>query len=368
MSYGTTNDSDSATILSDHSNGTSIPQLPTHHVEFQSNNNQNYYPSMNPIVSLSQRFEIFNPMNFPITYRPDSSPRSPNKDGKYDYHGVYRFEQLSSAERGDWIQVTRSSYGLFVSEVLKNHNYENSIFLLLQTLVSGVVQGNILIYLWLSLPSLDNSALCHGNDVGGTAAFLLISIVVVFLASLSPSFQDSARDLKIAFFSKQYLNELERASYNNYSSKKELINNWIKTTIGAENPTGVIQIAENPFKHLLAITAAIYESIICLGVCIVGVYYIITTDGVGNIIQSAIAITFINEIACFTVLLLPNLRKTQFLAVHHNVPRRSTSQFQYYDSIYDLCIIFEIIFYLFGFGPLLIILSVAVIFGLKTLC
>ena len=146
-----------------------------------------------------------------------------------------------------------------------------------QLVVVAFVQFVILSELWSSLPSLRFSPFCQN-----WRPKMDFAVVFAFVCSLLPSLNDLITDAKIAF----------RGRYLYVGGKEYRLEgafSWYR-----------------PVTSILPTFVVIYEAGVWVGVMVVGAYYTITSDMIGDIIQACVAIVFVNEIDNMAFWILDN--------------------------------------------------------------
>ena len=180
---------------------------------------------------------------------------------------------------GRWVQPGDSVYGIAITMCLFEalSNMEDVIFLLIfclqQAIAIGMVQGYILYWLWQSLEPTYEVNLCTTNNLVFYAC-----ILGVFITSLLPGLLVISHEFRI-----------------------------IRSGI-------IILFSSTGFKKLerggMGVTIACfivgYELLIWISVLLVGINYILTAETLGDLVQAAVGITFVNELDDMAVFLYRN--------------------------------------------------------------
>jgi len=189
---------------------------------------------------------------------------------------------LSSVQ---WLQLGNSVYGF----ALRNLLYPDALpwqtaLDLFPCIIVGGVQGIILYNLWQSLPPLYQS-----NDDGSTSGlcslsshslFFQVCMIGVFFVSVLPALWEVITELIIVTASKIYL----------YQDWKDGETRFVKTD-------------SRLARRISAVIIVLYELVIWIVVLLIGILYILTSVGAGNIVQAAVAISYINEIDNMAVII-----------------------------------------------------------------
>ena len=197
------------------------------------------------------------------------------KDDKGDFKTS--FEEFVGHEEwsdGKWLPLRNSVNGVAIYVMLfLPYDGIMSIFCLLFScliplLAVGTVQLTLLYNLWQDTPPIyeDESAFC-GAD--GTRQFFLLCIIAVFVTYMMPPLFEIADEWFIV-----------RTANVKFSY------------LGG---TALVKRLKKGFRwtaHLVVV----YESLIWIAVFLDGIMYILTSKGVGNIVQAAVAIAFIMDI------------------------------------------------------------------------
>lgn len=197
------------------------------------------------------------------------------KDDKED--GTTEFEKfvpVKDWKSGRWINCGNSLYGLFIRFVLCHPNSAFIIVLFPAVFLLGGAQGVILINLWRSLEHLDEapSQFCTPQN----NRLFLTAIMAVFLVSLVPALNDIINEFKIV------------------SSARLVFQ--VSSPMAGDGQATIARVHRNAINVICCMMVVIYESCIWIAVLLIGIMYILTSPGVGNIVQAAVAISFINEI------------------------------------------------------------------------
>jgi hypothetical protein len=137
-----------------------------------------------------------------------------------------------------------------------------------------MVQGYILFWLWNSLPATYEADLCTTHNL-----LFYVSIISVFITSLIPGLLVIYNEFRIiqsgtVFFAP---NSSATASFTRLDRSK----------VGVS----------------LAYCTVLYELLIWVAVLLVGINYILSAETLGDLVQAAVAITFINELDDMAVFL-----------------------------------------------------------------
>jgi hypothetical protein len=124
----------------------------------------------------------------------------------------------------------------------------------------------ILIYIWYSLPGLGDSAMCHSPII------LELCVVGIFLAYSLKNITDLQCEWAIIHSKEAYINP----------------NKGRGITVAAG--------AKFDIMYYLALIILLGEVLVLIMSMVVGIAFILTTEGPGNIVQAAVAITFVNEL------------------------------------------------------------------------
>ena len=124
-----------------------------------------------------------------------------------------------------------------------------------------------------------------------------------------------------------------------------------------DNETGEVHenVRQNSIIQIVLTTMVVlYELLIWVCVLMVGIVYILTTEGIGNIIQAAVAISFINEIDNMAVMLFADGGKRSGLT------KFECKRILKHRDVKDFFTYFAL--------PSLVCVSVALVFGLHRFC
>jgi len=186
------------------------------------------------------------------------------------------------------------------------HDYKKFIrhigFYALPVLVVGAIQGILLSELILAFgaTSLSSTPFCHSKR----SIALPCAAIGLFLGNLMTSLQDIILDIKLTFNVK-YLSDPEKDfKSKNSDAERELEMVTVKDYRGKGFNKGFV----------VAVFFLVYEIIVWVAVCVVGIIYILTQDGVSDIVQAAVAMNFINDIDNFFYKILvedPDLYEAQ---------------------------------------------------------
>jgi hypothetical protein len=252
----------------------------------------------------------------------------------------FTFKELNELKTVNlWLPMPRSIYGYSVSYLLRSR-YSSSvktifdhgdILLQIFTFIAiGSSQAIILYYLNESLPYFKDSSFCQNMH----QPLLLLCFIGVFLASLLPSLYDISIEIFTVLSSKRY-------TVRNNDNKDNI---------------DIIQIKIRFITKLLIAYIILYEFAIWVFVLIIGVRYILTTQGTGNIVQAAVAIVYINEIDNMAIFLYPEQHEIFDIPYFNNVV--STSRDRYEGHIVTP---WRQLYKYFGV-PMIILVSLAIIY------
>ena len=221
-------------------------------------------------------------------------------------------------------------------------------------LLAGFLQWEILSSLYLSLDDLrDNTAFCQtGGDIGST---LRVCAIGAFLLNISDAYTTVFLELNIIFTSCRFKRAVQ---------EQELINTRGKT----ENPFWIredlvaIQCLHTDIAaRATCFALTLFELIIWGYVFVVGIKYMLTAETVSDLVLSAVAVNFLNEVnnrVYETV--MPALTRTQVDDELFEVPLIGADS--HASTMLQL-------FSLFGTLPALIVVTVGIVFGLhNTYC
>jgi len=200
--------------------------------------------------------------------------------------GKYQFEPLEKGEFEFNVGIVRwGTLGVFV--------------------LTFLLQFYVLWCLWVSLPYLElNDDFCHNDEISRK---LQLCAVGVFLLSINPAFKDITLELLVVLTSirlKRDANErdasdVRKATKNPYWQAANLVHVRL---LGERNPTwtGIC---------LFIITL---EFVVWAMTLVVGCSYLLLSSSVSNLIQSMVAIVFINDVdnLAFSVFVPNNIKKT----------------------------------------------------------
>jgi hypothetical protein len=188
-------------------------------------------------------------------------------------------------EEGRWLQPGSSVYGLVVYLLLDRSTPDFCSFFLIffnalqQTIAIGMVQGYILYWLWQSLPATYEADLCSTSNL-----LFYVCIIGVFVTSLVPGLLVISHELKIIKSGTHFfLADSVSASFDKFDRSK----------LGAA----------------LAYLVVLYELLIWAAVLLVGINYILSAETLGDLVQAAVAITFISDLDDMAVFLYGPLAK-----------------------------------------------------------
>ena len=192
---------------------------------------------------------------------------------KTDIYELIPTWEYDGAGRTKWLSLGNSLYGAVISALLEAGSVAG-LLVALPCIAVGGVQGTILYNLWWSLPPLyqnndDSPGFC---SLDSRLIFLQTCIIGVFIVSLGTSFMEIHNEFVIV-----------RSA---------------KIRFGHHN-TGEAhfkKLLDDQLPRFLALVIVLYEIAIWVIVLLVGILYILTTEGVGNIVQAAVAISYINDI------------------------------------------------------------------------
>ena len=169
-----------------------------------------------------------------------------------------------------WVQTGCSVYGIAISLVL-NMPIDSlfGVFMVFvfsgqQLFIIGGVQGYILYWLWKSLPATYDVDLCTTDNL-----LFYVCIIGVFLVSMVPDFLTIYNEYRII-----------RSGLHYYCPGDGTFNKFSRSTVGV----------------ILAYLILSYELLIWVSVVLVGINYILVSETLGDLVQAAVAITFINEL------------------------------------------------------------------------
>jgi hypothetical protein len=164
--------------------------------------------------------------------------------------------------------------------------------------ITAFAQAYILWQLWFSRPKIRDSLFCSGS---GTDPTLYIAILIVFVTQKLSKFKDVRRDLYTVIFGRRF-----------YSGDTQKIRN----------------ISTPGWCRAVAVIIALYEVAVWLSVLIIGAYYIITTSGVGSVVQAAVSISYITDIDSMAMMYLPLVLRSN-TTTFYEVPKMSNSYSQF---------------------------------------
>ena len=135
-------------------------------------------------------------------------------------------------------------------------------------IVVGGAQGVAVWYLWTSLsPVSQSSSICTNQPI------FSISVIGIFILYLLAGLKDIIHEMKIVRYATEVFGYDE-----NGKAYQEVVGNQTFIAI------------------LISFIIIGYELLIWMSVLLIGIFYIFTSDGIGNIIQAAVAIAFINDV------------------------------------------------------------------------
>jgi hypothetical protein len=170
-----------------------------------------------------------------------------------------------------WLQIGFSVYGIAIWSLLINIEFKSIfdlflVFLLFgqQVFIIGGVQGYILYWLWKSLPASYDVDLCTTDNL-----FFYVCIIGVFFISMIPDLFIICNEYRIIRSGLIYFQPL----------------------------TGSFpKLFRDPVSVILAYLVLSYEFLVWIAVVLVGINYILVSETLGDLVQAAVAITFINEL------------------------------------------------------------------------
>ena len=183
-------------------------------------------------------------------------------------------------EQGRWLQPGISVYGVAVYILLLNDipGLVDLFFAFLATLqhtiAIGMVQGYILFWLWKSLPATYEADLCSTNNL-----LFYVCIIGVFITSLVPGL--------LVIFDEFRIIQSGTVSFDNYIYSGAAFKRLDRSKVGVS----------------LAYCTVLYELLIWAAVLLVGVSCTLSAESLGDLVQAAVAITFINELDDMAVFL-----------------------------------------------------------------
>ena len=169
-----------------------------------------------------------------------------------------------------WVQPGCSVYGIAIFEILRStiESLYDLFFVFIsygqQLFIIGGVQGYILYWLWKSLPATYEVDLCTTDN-----HLFYVCIIGVFLISMISDFITIYNEYRII-----------RSGSHIYSPG---FGNFSKFT-------------RSHLNVILVYLILSYEFIIWVSVVLVGINYILVSETLGDLVQAAVAITFINEL------------------------------------------------------------------------
>lgn len=135
--------------------------------------------------------------------------------------------------------------------------------------ISFLIQGTLLYVLWGALPSLDDGAFCDQD------MWLEFAILAIFYANLVTSLSDIMLELRLISSPRAVITRKDKAG---------------------KSTSLVVKLAFNIWVYLRLLVIVLAEFTIWLSVAIVGTKYILTASSASDLIQAAVAVTFINDV------------------------------------------------------------------------
>ena len=123
-------------------------------------------------------------------------------------------------------------------------------------------------------------------SLGSRMLFFQTCIVGIFIVSVLPSLYEALTELTIVCTAKIFF------------------------YVGGDGKSGFEKLSDKLFGKSLAFGIVVYELAIWLFVLLIGIQYILTTEGAGDIVQAAVAISYINEIDNMAVIILASFTKS----------------------------------------------------------
>jgi hypothetical protein len=191
---------------------------------------------------------------------------------------VITFDDIQKLERSNHLvePFPKSIYGVIYFSLIWFVNDETlsvwngfllGCMLLPLLIVTSGVQAILLYYLWFSIPPLQDSSFCEKDQ---NNFLLLMAAEAVFLISLMPSLHELFLEGQI--FTECKLTLLQDGRKDSYT------------------------VTSVSFRSFWIFLVYSFEVTVWISVLIIGSGYILTTEGVSNLVQATVAITFINEI------------------------------------------------------------------------
>ena len=194
----------------------------------------------------------------------------------------------------EWLKTGKSVYGTALQVVLSDYfpdlfaKYTAFLLTVYPCVVVGGVQGVILYNLWYSLPPvyIDSDDFTSGLcSLGPRMLFFQTCIIGVFIVSVLPSLFEALTELTIVRTAK------------------------INSNVFNDGELCFQKLSDGLLGISLAFGIVLYELAIWVCVLLIGIQYILTTEGAGNIVQAAVAISYINEIDNMAVIIMANFTK-----------------------------------------------------------
>ena len=173
-------------------------------------------------------------------------------------------------------------YGVALNLLLRDgiSNFLSTLLGALQQAIAiGMVQGYILFWLWQSLPATYEADLCSTSNL-----LFYVCIIGVFVTSLVPGLLVIYNEFRIIQSGTCYFK-----TYFSVASFGRLV----RSKLGVA----------------LAYLVVLYELLIWAAVLLVGINYILSAETLGDLVQAAVAITFINELDDMAVFLYGPMSK-----------------------------------------------------------
>lgn len=198
-----------------------------------------------------------------------------DNDGGY----MNSFESFVPAK--DWLNDRWLSTGSSVNGIVIGHCLiylefslpvivRGFLFCMQHFVIISVAQCTMLYYIYSALQSLKESDFCGVSS----DAPLYLSIAFVFITSLVPSLIGIINEMKIVCSATVYYR--------------------FDPTTGRST---VQRLLRTKFGIIMAICVVIYELLFSVAVLLVGLGYIITASGASNVIQTAVGITFVQDLS-----------------------------------------------------------------------
>ena len=137
------------------------------------------------------------------------------------------------------------------------------------TFVVGGIQGVIIVLFWNSLSTIAGGPLCEPD-----ANLVFVSCVIgIYLLSVFPDLVDVYQEFNIVYYG-----------------------HLAFTVSTIDGKARITKLTPSRYARYLALSITFYEFLVWVSVLLLGVHYILTIEDVGDVVQAAVALSFINQI------------------------------------------------------------------------